>query len=50
MSNMNSIYKFEFADPITFKRVYDFKMPSSFANEYWTPLDSDKKEIVKYHI
>lgn len=48
MSNMNPIYKFAFADPIIFKRVYDFKMPSSFANEYWTPLDSDKKEIVKY--
>lgn len=44
----NPIYKFEFADPILFRRVYDFKMPDSFANEYWTPLDSDKKEIIKY--
>ncbi len=48
MSNINPIYKFEFADPILFRRVYDFKMPNSFANEYWTPLDSDKKEIIKY--
>ena len=44
----NPTYKFEFADPILFRRVYDFKMPDSFANYYWTPLDSDKTEITKY--
>ena len=44
----NPIYKFEFADPILFRRVYDFKMPDSFANYHWTPLDSDKTEITKY--
>ena len=44
----NPIYKFEFADPILFRRVYDFKFPDSFANYHWTPLDSDEKEITKY--
>lgn len=48
MSNINPTYKFEFADPILFRRVYDFKMPDSFANYHWTPLDSDKTEITKY--
>lgn len=48
MSNINPTYKFKFANPIIFRRVYDFKMPNSFANEYWTPLDSDKKEIIRY--
>ena len=43
----NPIYRFEFADPILFRRVYDFKIYSSFANEYWSPLDSDKKEVTK---
>lgn len=44
----NPIYKFEFAEPIFFRRVYDFKFPDSFANYHWTPLDSDEKEITKY--
>lgn len=44
----NPTYKFKFTDPILFRRVYDFKIYSSFANEYWSPLDSDKKEITKY--
>ena len=44
----NPTYKFKFADPVLFRRVYDFKIYSSFANEYWSPLDSDKKEITKY--
>ena len=44
----NPIYKFEFADPIVFRRVYDFKFSDSFANYHWTPLDSDKIEIAKY--
>ena len=44
----NPIYKFEFADPILFRRVYDFKMPDSFANYHWTPLDSKETEITKY--
>ena len=43
----NPIYKFEFADPILFRRVYDFKIYSS-ANEYWSPPDSDEKEFAKY--
>ena len=44
----NPTYKFKFANPILFRRVYDFKIYSSFANEYWSPLDSDKKEVAKY--
>ena len=44
----NPIYKFEFADPILFKRVYNFKIDNSFSNEYWFPSDSDEKEVVKY--
>lgn len=44
----NPTYKFKFANPILFRRVYDFKIYSFFANEYWSPLDSDKKEVAKY--
>ena len=44
----NPTYKFKFANPILFRRVYDFKIYSSFANEHWSPLDSDKKEVAKY--
>ena len=44
----NPTYKFKFANPILFKRVYDFKIYSSFANEHWSPLDSDEKEVAKY--
>ena len=44
----NSTYKFKFTNPILFRRVYDFKMPDSFANYHWTPIDSDKTEITKY--
>ena len=44
----NRTYKFKFDNPVLFKRVYDFKMPDSFANYHWTPLDSDKTEITKY--
>ena len=44
----NPTYKFKFANPILFRRVYDFKIYSSFANKYWSPLDSDKKEVAKY--
>lgn len=44
----NPTYKFKFADPILFRRVYDFKIYSSFANKYWSPLDSDEKEVAKY--
>ena len=45
----NPIYKYEFADPILFRRVYDCKRPDSFANYHWTPLDSEETEIIKYH-
>lgn len=49
MANIvNSIYKFTFTNPIIFKRVYDFKMPDSFANHYWSPFDSDETEVIKY--
>ena len=44
----NPTYKFEFANPILFKRVYNFKINNSFSNEYWSPSDSDKKEVAKY--
>ena len=44
----NPTYKFKFTDPILFRRVYDFKIYSSFANKYWSPLDSDEKEVAKY--
>ena len=44
----NPTYKFKFANPILFRRVYDFKIYSSFANERWSPLDSDEKEVAKY--
>ena len=44
----NPIYKFEFADPILFRRVYDFKIYNSFSNEYWSPSDSGEKEVAKY--
>ena len=48
MSNINPTYKFKFANPILFRRVYDFKIYSSFANEHWSPFDSDEKEVAKY--
>ena len=44
----NPTYKFKFANPILFKRVYNFKIDNSFSNEYWSPLDSDEKEVAKY--
>lgn len=44
----NPTYKFEFADPILFKRVYNFKIDNSLTNEYWFPSDSDEKEVTKY--
>ena len=44
----NPTYTFKFTDPILFRRVYDFKMPDSFANYHWTPLDSEETEIIKY--
>ncbi len=44
----NPTYTFKFTDPVLFKRVYDFKIYSSFANKYWSPLDSDEKEVAKY--
>ena len=44
----NPIYKLEFADPILFRRVYNFKIYNSFSNEYWSPSDSDEKEVAKY--
>ena len=44
----NPTYKFKFANPVLFRRVYDFKMPGSFANYHWTPLDSEETEITKY--
>ena len=44
----NPTYKFKFANPILFKRVYNFKIDNSFSNEYWFPSDSDEKEVVKY--
>lgn len=44
----NSTYKFNFTDPILFKRVYNFKIDNSFSNEYWYPSDSDEKEVAKY--
>ena len=44
----NPIYKFEFANPVLFKRVYNFKIDNSFSNEYWSPSDSDEKEFAKY--
>lgn len=44
----NPTYKFNFANPILFKRVYNFKIDNSLLNEYWYPSDSDKIEIAKY--
>ena len=44
----NPIYKLEFADPVLFKRVYNFKIDNSLTNEYWSPSDSDEKEVAKY--
>ena len=44
----NPTYKFKFTDPILFKRVYNFKIDNSFSNEYWSPSDSDEKEVAKY--
>ena len=44
----NPTYKFGFANPVLFKRVYNFKIDNSFSNEYWFPSDSDEKEVAKY--
>ena len=44
----NSTYKFKFTDPILFRRVYNFKIDNSLTNEYWSPSDSDEKEVAKY--
>ena len=44
----NPTYKFKFANPVLFKRVYNFKIDNSFSNEYWSPSDSDEKEVAKY--
>ena len=44
----NPTYKFKFANPILFRRVYNFKIYNSFSNEHWYPSDSDKKEVAKY--
>ena len=44
----NPTYKFKFANPVLFKRVYNFKIDNSFSNEYWFPSDSDEKEVAKY--
>lgn len=44
----NPTYKFKFANPILFRRVYNFKIYNSFSNEHWYPFDSDKKEVAKY--
>ena len=44
----NPTYKFKFANPTLFRRVYDFKIYSSFANYHWSPLDSNEKEVAKY--
>ena len=44
----NPTYKFKFTDPILFRRVYNFKIYNSFSNEYWSPSDSDEKEVAKY--
>lgn len=44
----NPTYKFKFADPILFRRVYNFKIYNSFSNEHWYPSDSDEKEVAKY--
>ena len=44
----NPTYKFKFANPILFKRVYNFKIHNSFSNEHWYPSDSDEKEVAKY--
>ena len=43
----NPTYKFKFANPVLFKRVYNFKIDNSFSNEYWSPSDSDEKEVAK---
>ena len=44
----NPTYKFKFANPILFRRVYNFKIDNSFSNEYWSPSDSGEKEVAKY--
>ena len=44
----NPTYKFKFANPILFKRVYNFKIDNSLTNEYWSPSDSDEKAVAKY--
>ena len=44
----NPTYKFKFANPVLFKRVYNFKIDNSFSNEYWSPSDSDEKAVAKY--
>ena len=44
----NPTYKFKFANPVLFKRVYNFKIDNSLTNEYWSPSDSDEKAVAKY--
>ena len=44
----NPTYKFKFANPVLFRRVYNFKIYNSFSNEHWYPSDSDEKEVAKY--
>lgn len=44
----NPTYKFKFANPVLFKRVYNFKIYNSFSNEYWSPSDSGEEEVAKY--
>ena len=44
----NPTYKFKLANPVLFKRVYNFKIDNSFSNEHWYPSDSDEKTVAKY--
>ena len=44
----NPTYKFKFANPILFRRVYNFKIYNSFSNEHWCPSDSGEEEVAKY--
>ena len=44
----NPTYKFKFANPVLFKRVYNFKIDNSLTNEYWFPSDSNEKAVAKY--
>ena len=44
----NPTYKFNFTDPVLFRRVYNFKIYNSFSNEHWYPSDSGEEEVAKY--